>query len=47
MTPNEVLYQLFQLGQITPTEYLKYQELPSETIERIRKAIEKYEINRK
>ena len=47
ITPDDVLLHMLQTGQITLKEYLKAQELPSETIDRIRKAIEKYETNRK
>lgn len=46
MTSSEI-YDMFQRGQITLEEYLKTQELPSETINRIKKAIEDYEVNRK
>lgn len=47
MTTQEFLYHLFQTGQITIEEYLKTQEIPSKTINRIRKAIKEYETNRK
>ena len=41
MTTQELIYHLFQTGQVTIEEYLKTQELPSKTINRLRKAIEK------
>lgn len=47
MTPEEISYYLLQTGQITLSECLKNQELPSETINRIRKAIKEHETNRK
>lgn len=47
ITPDDVLLHMLQTGQITLTEYLKTQELPSEKINRIRKAIKKYETDRK
>lgn len=47
MTTQEFLYHLFRTGQITIEEYLKSQELPSETINIIRKAIKEHETNRK
>jgi hypothetical protein len=47
MTDNDTYYLKFQTGQITLEEYLKTQELPSETVNRIRKAIKEHEINRK
>lgn len=47
ITPDDILLQMLQAGRITFEEYIKSQELPSEIINRIRKAIEKYETNRK
>ena len=47
ITPDDILLHMLQTGQITLTEYLKTQELPSETINRLRKAIKKHETNRK
>ena len=47
ITPDDILLHMLQTGQITFEEYIKSQELPSETINRIRKAIEEYETNRK
>ena len=47
ITPDDVLLNMLQTGLITLEEYLKTQGLPSETINRIRKAIEEYETNRK
>ena len=47
ITPDDILLHILQTGQITLEEYIKSQELPSETINRIRKAIEEYETNRK
>jgi hypothetical protein len=43
MTNDDILYHMFQCGQITLEEYLKTQELPSETIRRLKKAIEIWE----
>ena len=42
MTNEEYLNGLFQAHEITLEEYLKTQELPSVTIERIRKAIKEH-----
>jgi hypothetical protein len=47
MTPDDIIYELLTTGQITLEEYLKMQELPSVTIDRINKAIKEYETNRK
>ena len=47
MTPEEISYYLLQAGHITLSEHLKSQELPFETINELRKAIEEYETNRK
>jgi hypothetical protein len=47
ITPDDILLDMLQTGQITFEEYIKSQELPSETINRLRKAIEEYETNRK
>ena len=47
ITPDDVLLHMLQTGQITLTEYLKTQELPSETINRLRKAVDKYKTNKK
>ena len=44
---KETLYELFQIGQITFEKYLKAQDSPSEVINRIKKAIRKYETDRK
>lgn len=47
MTLDDIVYKLFTTGQMTLEEYLKTQELPSVTIDRINKAIKEYETNRK
>ena len=47
ITPDDVLLQMLQTEQMTFEEYIKSQEPPSETIDRLRRAIEKYEISRK
>jgi hypothetical protein len=43
MTSDEILYELFLAGQITLEDYMKTQELPSEAIGRINKAIKEHE----
>lgn len=47
ITPDDVLLHMLQTGEMTLEEYLKTQELPSVTINRINKAIKEYETNRK
>lgn len=47
ITSDDILSQILQTRQITFEEYIKSQELPSETINKLRKAIEKYETSRK
>lgn len=47
MTLDDIIYELFTTGQMTLEEYLKTQELPSVTIDKLRKAIKEYETNRK
>ena len=50
MTNDDIIFQMLQAKEIDVIEYLEYlktHELPSDTINRIRKSIEEYEANRK
>ena len=50
MTNDDIIFQIFQAKEVDIIEYLKYlktHESLSDKINRIRKAIEEYEINRK
>ena len=41
MKKQDILYELFSMGQMTLSEYLKFQELPSDTIKKFKEYINK------